>query len=88
MVSQWRSFFGANDETLLNIDIGGGSTELSVMSDGAPDKLFSMKLGAVGLTERFISADPPKTKELKICASKSPPRSTSRFAKSGVETGI
>jgi exopolyphosphatase/guanosine-5'-triphosphate,3'-diphosphate pyrophosphatase len=49
---------------LLNIDIGGGSTELSLMKDAEPFKLFSMKLGAVGLTERFLFSDPPKRKEL------------------------
>ncbi len=50
---------------LLNIDIGGGSTELSLVQDVAPIKLFSMKLGAVGLTERFIFTDPIKPKELR-----------------------
>lgn len=53
-----------NEGKLLNIDIGGGSTELSLMHDGEPHKLFSMKLGAVGLTERFIASNPPKKKEL------------------------
>ncbi|MCY7377333.1 MAG: Ppx/GppA family phosphatase [Pyrinomonadaceae bacterium] len=57
-------FFDAKNETLLNIDIGGGSTELSLMKNGEPYKLFSMKLGAVGLTERFIFSNPPRTKEL------------------------
>lgn len=51
--------------TLINIDIGGGSTELSLVEDGMPAALFSMKLGAVGLTERFIEYDPPKPKELR-----------------------
>lgn len=52
--------------SLLNIDIGGGSTELSLMRPGgAPDKLYSMKLGAVGLTEKFIFSNPPKDKEIK-----------------------
>ena len=51
--------------SLLNIDIGGGSTELSLMKDGEPHKLFSPKLGAVGMTEKFIFSDPPKKKELK-----------------------
>jgi exopolyphosphatase / guanosine-5'-triphosphate,3'-diphosphate pyrophosphatase len=51
--------------SILNLDIGGGSTEISVMRDGAPAGLFSVKLGAIGLTERFIFHDPPKTKELK-----------------------
>ncbi len=49
---------------LLNIDIGGGSTELSLMKNADPYKLFSMKLGAVGLTERFIFSDPPKKREI------------------------
>lgn len=49
---------------LLNIDIGGGSTELSLMKNGEPFKLFSMKLGAVGLTERFLFSDPTKKREI------------------------
>jgi len=51
--------------SILNIDIGGGSTEISLMRDGVPASLFSVKLGAIGLTEEFITADPPKPKELK-----------------------
>jgi exopolyphosphatase/guanosine-5'-triphosphate,3'-diphosphate pyrophosphatase len=51
--------------SLLNIDIGGGSTELSLMRDGAPEQLLSMKLGAIGLSEKYIAADPPKNKQLK-----------------------
>jgi exopolyphosphatase/guanosine-5'-triphosphate,3'-diphosphate pyrophosphatase len=51
--------------SLLNLDIGGGSTEISLMRDGAPAALFSMKLGAIGLTEQFLTADPPKPKQLK-----------------------
>ena len=50
--------------TNLNIDIGGGSTEVSIFRDGVPLALISMKLGAVGLTERFIRSNPPKPKEL------------------------
>ena len=57
-------YFGADEASLLNVDIGGGSTELSLMKNGEPHKLFSMKLGAVGLTERFIVSNPPKAKEL------------------------
>lgn len=51
--------------SILNIDIGGGSTEISLMRDGVPAGLFSVKLGAIGLTEEFITTDPPKHKELK-----------------------
>jgi len=48
----------------LNIDIGGGSTEISIFRNGEPLKLVSMKLGAVGLTDRFIRSDPPAPSEL------------------------
>ncbi|HVE57281.1 MAG TPA: hypothetical protein VNB22_10670, partial [Pyrinomonadaceae bacterium] len=53
-----------SEGALMNIDIGGGSTELSLMQGGEPHKLFSMKLGAVGLTEKFIASDPPKKKDI------------------------
>ncbi len=54
------------EATLVNIDIGGGSTEISLVRDGAPLALFSVKLGAVGLTEKFINSDPAKPKELRL----------------------
>jgi exopolyphosphatase/guanosine-5'-triphosphate,3'-diphosphate pyrophosphatase len=50
--------------TSLNIDIGGGSTEISIFRDGEPLKLVSLKLGAVRLTDRFIRSDPPAPDEL------------------------
>jgi exopolyphosphatase / guanosine-5'-triphosphate,3'-diphosphate pyrophosphatase len=50
--------------TNLNVDVGGGSTEISVFRDGVPRQLFSVKLGAVAQTEKFLSNDPPKAKEL------------------------
>ena len=54
----------AKGVTDLNIDIGGGSTEISIFRDGEPLKLISLKLGAVGLTDRFIRSDPPARNEL------------------------
>jgi exopolyphosphatase/guanosine-5'-triphosphate,3'-diphosphate pyrophosphatase len=51
--------------SLVNVDIGGGSTEISLVRNGVPAALYSVRLGAVGLTERFISSDPPKAKELR-----------------------
>ena len=54
----------AKGVTGLNIDIGGGSTEISIFRDGEPLKLISMKLGAVGLTDRFIRSDPPAADEV------------------------
>ncbi len=50
---------------LVNIDIGGGSTEISLMQEGQPVELFSVKLGSVGLTEKYIANDPPKPKEIR-----------------------
>ena len=50
---------------LVNIDIGGGSTEISLMRAGLPLQLFSVKLGSVGLTEQFLLNDPPKSKEIR-----------------------
>jgi exopolyphosphatase/guanosine-5'-triphosphate,3'-diphosphate pyrophosphatase len=52
-------------ETILNIDIGGGSTEISLVRDGHPRELFSVRLGSVGLSERHIASDPPKPKEIR-----------------------
>lgn len=59
-----RYYFRFHRGTLLNIDIGGGSTELSLMPAGAPEKLFSMPLGALALTGKFISANPPTAGEI------------------------
>ena len=53
------------DSSLINIDIGGGSTEVSLMRDGTSTALFSVKLGAVGLTEKYLLSDPAKPKELR-----------------------
>ena len=51
--------------TSLNIDIGGGSTEISIFRDGLPLRLHSIRLGAVGLTERFCKKDPPGGKAVR-----------------------
>ena len=51
--------------SLINIDIGGGSTEISLMRDALPTALFSVKLGAVRLSEQFVASDPVKPKELR-----------------------
>ena len=50
--------------TTLNIDIGGGSTELSIFCNDEPVILRSIPIGAVGLTDRFIRSDPPAPHEL------------------------
>lgn len=54
----------APSATLVNLDIGGGSTEISLVRGGLPVAFYSVGLGAVGLTERFLASDPPKPGEL------------------------
>lgn len=63
------SFIGAVDrvghlptETLV-IDIGGGSTELAV-GDGSPTAVRSLEVGALRLTEKYLTSDPPRPEEL------------------------
>jgi exopolyphosphatase/guanosine-5'-triphosphate,3'-diphosphate pyrophosphatase len=48
----------------LNIDIGGGSTEISLFRNATSLSLYSVRLGAVRLTDRYLKSDPPKPKEL------------------------
>lgn len=49
----------------LFMDIGGGSVEVAVANPSNIFCLFSLPLGAVRLTERFIKSDPPLEKELR-----------------------
>ena len=56
----------AQGTTLLNIDIGGGSTELSLMDKGEPAALHSVKLGCVGASESFLPNDPAKLRDMNL----------------------
>jgi exopolyphosphatase/guanosine-5'-triphosphate,3'-diphosphate pyrophosphatase len=47
----------------LVVDIGGGSTELTVGSD-APIGVRSLDVGCVRITEKFLLHDPPRPEEL------------------------
>jgi exopolyphosphatase / guanosine-5'-triphosphate,3'-diphosphate pyrophosphatase len=49
----------------LFFDIGGGSVELAVADTTNTYCLFSLPLGAVRLTEEFITSDPPHRKEIR-----------------------
>src|SRR5258705_13341936 len=44
--------------------MGGDSTKISLFHDGLPLSLFSVKVGAVRLTEQYLISDPPKAKQL------------------------
>src|SRR6185369_8424423 len=49
----------------LFLDIGGGSVEAAIANRSNTFCLFSLPLGAVRLTERYVKADPPLEKEMK-----------------------
>jgi exopolyphosphatase / guanosine-5'-triphosphate,3'-diphosphate pyrophosphatase len=49
---------------ILMIDLGGGSCELTISSDGHIRETVSLPLGAVRLTNEFLRHDPPRKAEL------------------------
>jgi len=51
-------------DDVLVVDIGGGSTELVVATDGEVASATSLDVGCVRVTERFLSSDPPSRPEL------------------------
>src|SRR6266498_3665994 len=52
-----------NNRRALIIDGGGGSTEFILTRGGEPEFLHSMRIGAVRLTEKFITTDPLSSEE-------------------------
>jgi exopolyphosphatase/guanosine-5'-triphosphate,3'-diphosphate pyrophosphatase len=55
------------DGTLI-VDIGGGSTELVLGSNGTVGASTSLDVGCVRVTERFLASDPPSPSELAAAA--------------------
>ena len=55
-------------EQALIVDIGGGSTELVLGTDGGAQAMSSLDIGCVRLTERFLTSDPPSEPELAAAA--------------------
>jgi exopolyphosphatase/guanosine-5'-triphosphate,3'-diphosphate pyrophosphatase len=60
-----RSEFPASADPLLVVDIGGGSTEVIVSSGRKTPLAESLALGAVRLTERWVTTDPISKEERK-----------------------
>lgn len=46
------------------IDLGGGSIDVAVGEEGAQPRTWSLPIGAIGLTERFLQGDPPPPEDL------------------------
>jgi exopolyphosphatase/guanosine-5'-triphosphate,3'-diphosphate pyrophosphatase len=63
-LSAKQSFPEAAAQTMVVVDIGGGSTEIVVAHGGAVDSCRSLPLGSVRLTERHIHHDPPLADEI------------------------
>lgn len=53
----------------LVVDIGGGSTEIIISRPGEEPVIDSLSLGAVYLTERFITDDPPSRTDVVLLRS-------------------
>ncbi len=54
-----RRWYGWSAGRITNLDIGGGSLELSTGLDEEPDVALSMPLGAGRLTRTWLTKDPP-----------------------------
>ncbi len=54
-----RRWYGWSAGRIINIDIGGGSLELSNGVDEAPEVALSLPLGAGRLTREWLTDDPP-----------------------------
>ncbi len=54
-----RRWYGWSAGRIINLDIGGGSLELSNGVDEEPEVALSLPLGAARLTREWLSDDPP-----------------------------
>ena len=60
-----RRWYGWSSGRLLVLDIGGGSLEIAVGSDEAPDVAVSLPLGAGRLTRAYLPKDPARPEDVK-----------------------
>lgn len=61
-----RRWFGWSAGRILNLDIGGGSLELTTGGDEDPDVALSLQLGAGRLTRDWLEADPPGKRRVAV----------------------
>lgn len=57
--------FTLTGRSVAVVDIGGGSAEVVLAADGLVDRVYSMPIGAVRLSERFNKSDPINNKHWK-----------------------
>ncbi|MCL1800300.1 MAG: Ppx/GppA family phosphatase [Promicromonosporaceae bacterium] len=58
-----RGLLGNYESPFLVVDLGGGSTEL-VLGESRVEAAYSMDVGSVRLTERWLHGDPPTAREI------------------------
>ena len=61
-----RRWFGWSAGRILNIDIGGGSLELTYGDDEDPEIAYSLQLGAGRLTRDWFQGDPPDKRRIAV----------------------
>ncbi|MFO7162854.1 MAG: Ppx/GppA phosphatase family protein [Mycolicibacterium hassiacum] len=61
-----RRWYGWSAGRILNIDIGGGSLEISSGVDEEPDVALSLPLGAGRLTREWLPDDPPGRRRVQM----------------------
>lgn len=61
-----RRWYGWSAGRILNLDIGGGSLELTSGTDEDPDVAFSLQLGAGRLTRDWLDGDPPGKRRVAV----------------------
>lgn len=61
-----RRWYGWSAGRITNLDIGGGSLEMSTGTEEVPDYAVSLDLGAGRLTHEWFDTDPPERKKINL----------------------
>lgn len=61
-----RRWYGWSAGRITNLDIGGGSLEMSTGTEEIPDLAVSLDLGAGRLTHEWFDTDPPERKKINL----------------------
>lgn len=61
-----RRWYGWSAGRVTNLDIGGGSLEMSTGTDEMPEFAVSINLGAARLTHEWFDTDPPERKQINL----------------------